>query len=316
MPRTHSAWEIDALLRSVAARQFGLVTAAQAIEVGVDRHALFRRRATGALVPMHSGVMRLSSFPTSLMQRILAASLAAPGAIVVGPSAAAIAKLPLPHRLLSSSTDVVLAVKRSEVIRRNGIRTIRTDSTVPSVPWMGTRVSTVSATIPIMSPFVDPPTLERCLDHCLAHRLVSVESVRQAVKVLPARIVGSKSPLHEFLRDRSDGQIGHRSNLESQVGRWLTEAGLGGWRRNHQVPVGEGEPVEVDFGWPNVRVALEVSPFFTHGARLTQARDAERRRLLTLAHWRVVEALDDDLVDQRAFTGTTATLRALMPEIP
>ncbi len=81
--------------------------------------------------------------------------------------------------------------------------------------------------------------------------------------------------------------------------------------RNLKVLVDESEQVEVDFGWPNVNVALEVSPFFTHGSRAKQERDARRRRLLAGVRWHVVEALDDDIASERAFARTITTLRAL-----
>lgn len=78
------------------------------------------------------------------------------------------------------------------------------------------------------------------------------------------------------------------------------------------MPVSDGDDVEVDFGWIGARVALEVSPFATHGSRAKQERDAERRSQLTLARWSVVEALDADVVDQRAFARKAASLRTLL----
>ena len=106
--------------------------------------------------------------------------------------------------------------------------------------------------------------------------------------------------------------MGHRSGKEQQVARWLTSARLMAWTRNLRVRVrNDQKSIEVDFGWRSVRLALEVSPFFTHGSREKQERDAERRRLLVANDWRVVEALDHDIATERAFARTTALLRAL-----
>jgi very-short-patch-repair endonuclease len=116
------------------------------------------------------------------------------------------------------------------------------------------------------------------------------------------------------LAERSSG-IGHRSRLEQTVARWLDDDGLRGWRRNYRVPTGCGT-VEVDFGWPEHKVALEVSPFFTHGSRVNQERDAERRQLLVVAGWRVVEATDPDLEHHGAFAGVAASLAALLTPSP
>ena len=111
--------------------------------------------------------------------------------------------------------------------------------------------------------------------------------------------------------ERSSG-IGHRSNLEQRVSRWMRASGLTGWHRNYKVDVGAGIRIEVDFGWPDQKIALEVSPFFTHGSRATQERDAERRRLLVSAGWRIIEAVDADLLNARSFARVLAILRSLV----
>ena len=91
--------EIDARLRSVGLRQLGLVTVADATRAGVDKHALARRRESGALVAVFPDVMRLGAVPESSGQRILAASLCVPGSIVAATSAAAVHGMPLPSGL-------------------------------------------------------------------------------------------------------------------------------------------------------------------------------------------------------------------------
>lgn len=107
--------------------------------------------------------------------------------------------------------------------------------------------------------------------------------------------------------------MGHRSAMERYVGRWLDAEGLRGWRQNHRVFVADGETIEVDFAWPEAKVALEVSPFFTHGSRAAQERDVERRRLLVAAGWVTIEATDPDLVDRNSFGVIARSIRlALM----
>ena len=104
----------------------------------------------------------------------------------------------------------------------------------------------------------------------------------------------------------------HRSKLEQNVGGWLNTGGVKGWTANFTVRLSTGRTIEIDFAWPDQKVALEVSPFHTHGSQKTQERDAQRRRLLILLGWRIVEALDADLVDANAFEATLLTLRALI----
>ena len=208
----------------------------------------------------------------------------------------------------------MLSVAAGRLVRVPGITAVRHTTPLPSTPWMTTRVATPAATLLLLPRFVDESTVERCLDHALAHRLCTVANVRRLLERTPSRAVHKRKLLLDLLADRSNG-IGHRSGKEQRVARWLTAAGLTGWTRNCWVRVGsDQETVEVDFGWCGVRLALEVSPFFTHGSREKQERDAERRRLLVANDWRVVEALDCDIATERAFARMIALLRALGAE--
>ncbi len=309
MRQTLSTFEIDALLREIARLQLGLVPVAQAAEHGIDRYANYRRYRAGALEPVFAGVARLASVAPSPKQRILAASLLVPGSVVAGPSAAVVHEMPLPKSLLSPSADVVLAVDLARTVRIDGIQAVRLQHPGRSTPWMTTRVSTQSATLVLLARYVVPSTLERCLDHGLAERTLSVKSVLDVIARSPTRAIGNLKALEQMLADRSDGAVGHRSGLEQRVRGWLDEAGLSGWAANLSVRIDEDEEVEVDFGWVGPRVALEVSPFYTHGSRVKQDRDAERRRLLGLVGWSAVEAIDCHLIDQAAFAPIVDSLR-------
>ncbi len=306
MRGTHSTFEIDASLRRIALDQLGLVTVAQAAEAGVDTFALARRRKVGALVPVIADVMRLGSVELTPAHRILAASLAVPGSTVAATSAAVIHEMPV-----LSLGHPVLVVSPGRSARVKGVRAIRTVAALPSQPWMTTRVATPAATLVLLPRFVSDRMVERCLDHCLAHRLTMVAQVGELLEQVPARAVHGRRFLLELLADRSTG-IGHRSGLEQRVAPWLNAAGLRGWQRNYGVPVGGARTVEVDFGWPDVKVGLEVSPFFTHGSREKQERDAQRRRLLIEQSWRIVEATDPDLENKQAFACTVAALKTLL----
>lgn len=306
--RPQSTFSIDAQLRRISATQLGLITVEQARKFGVDRHALARRRESGALVRVFGDVMCMPQVASTPAQRVLAASLAVPGSTIAATSAAAVFDMPIPPG--QTGEKVVLSVGGSRIVRISGITVVRQTTTWPSRTWMTTRVATPAAAIVLLPRFVDDFTVERCLDHCLARRLTSVATMRALIERLPRQSVFKRALLRDLLADRGSG-IGHRSGLEQRVARWLARAGLRGWTRNFRVNVDDGQTVEVDFGWDAISVALEVSPFFTHGSRAKQERDAQRRRLLVRRGWQVVEAVDSDVVNERTFASTIATLRAL-----
>lgn len=306
-----TTFEIDARLRRIAHRQLGLVTVPQAERAGVDRSALHRRRDAGALIPVFSDVLRLASVAPTAPQRALAAALAVPASLIAATSAAVVHQLPLPDEYRSLDAQPVVVVGSSRSARTAGISIVRHSFEIPGRPWCTARLSTPPATLLLLPRFVDPYVVERCLDHAVTHRLTTVRAVRELLGRAPARAVHGRAMLADLLAQRSSG-VGHRSGLEQRVGRWLTDAGLHGWERNFAVPVAEGPPIEVDFAWPGQRVALEVSPFVTHGARAQQTRDIERRRLLVETGWRVTEATDPDLAGRLAFARTVRSLALLL----
>lgn len=306
-----SSSDIDQLLHKIARSQMGLVTTTQAASVGVSNHALTHRRSVGLLVPVFAQVMRLAAAEASSQQHALAAALAVPGSVVAGPSAGFILGLPVGTVYGRRSADVVLSVASAKTVELGGLRVVRQQQVLPSRPWFGALLATPAAAIVMLPRFNDASTVERCLDHCLAHRLVTVESVRLLIESRPYRSLPGRTMLLHLLAARRGG-IGHRSMKEQRVDTWLTRAGLRGWRRNYVVIMPDGTRVEVDFGWPEHKLALEVSPFFTHGSRVTQERDVVRRRLLVQMGWTVVEATDPDLVDEAAFERVAELLRLLV----
>jgi very-short-patch-repair endonuclease len=223
--------------------------------------------------------------------------------MVAATSAAVVHGLPV----MSGMDRPIVSSPLSHSARTIGVRTLRHSFTLPSQPWYSVRI----ATLVLLPRFLDPSSVERCIDHCIANRLITADRVLRLIDELPATALTGRRYLVDLLEQRLGG-VGHRSRTEQRVARWLTAAGLTGWLRNYDAPVEGGQTVEVDFAWPLAKVALEVSPFFTHGSKATQERDVERRRLLVLAGWRVIEATDPDLHSERTFGRTLATLRSLL----
>ncbi len=310
-----STFEIDARLRQTAIRQLGLLTVTQAHRAGVDRFAIDRRRRAGALVPVMGHVLRLASAPMSTQQRIFAGALAVPGGVVAASSAAVVHGFPVPSRFSGDRCPVVLSVGSTRSVLLSGVTAVRQKVPLPSQPWATVRIATPVATLLLLPRFADEQVVERCLDHCIVNRLVTARSLASLIAALPAPAVHRRQMLLELVASRI-GESGHRSMKEQHVGGWLREARVAKYRRNYKVQVGTGELIEVDFAWPRWRVALEVSPFFTHGSKVAQARDMLRRRLLLEAGWRILEVTDADLRNARSFHPTIAVLRGLLAVNP
>jgi hypothetical protein len=308
--------DVDLALARLAEAQLGLVTTAQVLALGFGRHVIDHRLRVGTLEPVLRGVMRLRSSEATGPQQILAHALAVPGSAVTGVSAAVIHGLPTPPRRGPGDGKVVLLVGRGREPEVAGVSIIRLPPGVRSLPtrrWFAARVTTPAVSIVLAARHLPPETVERWIDHALAHRSATMSQVRAAMARFPSRTLPGRRSLEVALAARGSGRARFRSLNERVVRSWISRAGLPPGIPNHVVEV-PGDPigVEVDVAWPSARVGLEISPFHTHGSRAAQERDAERRRKLALARWTVIEATDPDLVDERAFRRIVGALRTLL----
>jgi len=173
------------------------------------------------------------------------------------------------------------------------------------------RITTVGATLMVLAGGLGAPALGRCIDYALVNRLISVPRLLADVEARPSARFAGRRVLISELEARGNGRVQHRSLNERRVAAWLRRLGVDGAQPNFVVTTPLGD-IEVDFGWPGDRVALEVSPFHTHGSEEKQRRDAYRRRALTTSSWRTVEATDADIVDFNSFVAIAQSVMALL----
>ncbi len=109
-----------------------------------------------------------------------------------------------------------------------------------------------------------------------------------------------------------DGTLGAhvtRSELELRFLELVADARLPPPRANATFTVA-GRPVEIDFAWPDRRLAVELDGHATHATRKGFERDRERDRALQAAGWRVVRVTWRQL--HAAPRAVVADLRALL----
>lgn len=315
---------IEALLAGIAKDQFGLITSAQAAQQGIHGDSLEERMKRKTLFRLYRGVYRIASERPSESQNSLASWLAIskPNVSIARRSAARIHGLPIGSQPQSSNELLCFGNDRVRIkevtntaggfggVLRTGV-TMRTTTTKPQTQgWHGARITNASQTICDLAIDLDRDTLARCIDHAIAHGISTATSIRKIVDAKAVARFTGRAMLVELLDDRHDGRLKHRSMLEQRTGKWLTEAGLGGFVPNYLIA--EADDLEVDFAWINSYVGLEVSPFFTHSSEKKQRRDNERRHILLPTRWNVVEVTDSDLESPKAFAPTIALLKELI----
>jgi hypothetical protein len=323
--------QIDLMIAKKAAAQLGLVTALQLSAYGITEEHLERRARNGALHREVRTVYRVPSHLPTQFQFILSRCFAIPESVIGGFSAAMVHGLPVKRSSLLNMQTAPDTASRSPVAVRSkmgssslragyvpvelqvgpcrsaqlpGAKIRRVEHRPKAVTWNGGLVTTVPETLLDLARFVDRPTLSRCLDYAIVEQLATVQALHALVAGRPRAV--NRQVLLGLLHERTTGSVRFRSRIEQTVNGWLEDAKVEPFVPNYTVP---GIGVETDFAWVGQRVALEVSPFYTHGSEAKQERDMQRRQLLLAAGWIVIECTDCHLTSAAAFAPIIASLR-------
>jgi hypothetical protein len=161
----------------IARRQHGLITASDLRPLGFTGRARSDALAAGALVPLHRGVYRLGSHAESFEQRSKAALLAAPDAVLAGPTAGRYWKL----RAVWTE-DVHILARRA--IKLDLVHTHRTDllRETDVVEKYGVRLLAPARLLCDLARFLDEAELESVFEQMLDRRLLVVESARSMAR--------------------------------------------------------------------------------------------------------------------------------------
>jgi very-short-patch-repair endonuclease len=162
----------DRRLDQYAARQYGAFSLAQARSVGITDRIVEHRMATGAWIPLASGIYAIASSPPIWERRLAAAVLSRPGSIVAGRSAAFLhgfEEFGRGRPVVMIPLDGNARSPLARVIRTRYFADIET-----------TRIGAFLATTPAetlvaLAGELDRPRLEHLLDDCLAAKLVDAE---------------------------------------------------------------------------------------------------------------------------------------------
>jgi hypothetical protein len=269
----------------VAASQHGLLSRAQAFDVGLSRRQVSWLLARGSWIRELPSVYRAAAAPKSWQQPMMAACLWAKGSgAIFGRSAAAVweldgywrARVELCGRShLSPPADVVFRqIKRLapvDVVRRAGIR-----------------VTSVARTILDLASLVSPRTLERTLDEALRKGLVTLQSIFRCIQRNGRRGREGIARLEALLAERRH-QHAADSPLESDAAAVLRECGVPQPVKRYRVIEDDRFIAEVDLAWPKQRVAVQVHGSSFHRQPLTWENDQHIENELQLHGWFVVK---------------------------
>jgi very-short-patch-repair endonuclease len=259
-------------LNGVAARQHGVVSREQAMEIGITRSQIAHRLQLGEWYVICSGVYAIASSPPTWEQRLTAAALSHPGSIVAGRSAAVLLGL---DGFSKSRPEILMPFPgnaRSPIARVIRSRHFDAISTTTKRGYVCTTVAETILTLSFREPY---GTIERCLDNELARGVLAMSDFAPIFERLANARQRGLPMLRAIVRERSDDAYQPpTSELERLLYLLLERPVLPGSSR--QVPMSYSQvEATVDSYIPDWRMIVEADGRRWH----TRKADFELDRL-------------------------------------
>jgi predicted transcriptional regulator of viral defense system len=283
---TWVATEADLQCSFIAARQFGLITREQALELGMSQKMVRNRVATGwhRMLP---GVLALPGAPASWEQRMMAACLwCRSTGVAGGRSAGAI------HALHGLSRDVIELVTTSKRKPPRGV-IVHVTTDLPSADTRvvnGIPVTNVERTLVDLASLIDRDKLAIALDDALRRRLTHVTRLRRRLDRTGTAGRKGTGVLAKLLFERNGLEAFPESALETSFYEFICRWKLPPPRLQERMRDEDGRVIRVDFFYPHARLAIELESFAWHSGRDAWERDLRRRNRmettgLTVLHY-------------------------------
>jgi hypothetical protein len=253
----------------LAARQYGVVTAAQLAGLGIRRGAVRRRVAAGRLHPLQRGVFAVGHRAVGVNGRRLAAVLAAgPGALLSHRSAADAWGL---RRFAGRRIDVLVLNGRHPALAGARLHQTRTVHAEDIAQLGGIPITSVSRTIVDFAAGATAHDVERVVHEAEVLRLLDVAAVERTLD----RARGKRGTQHVRAAIASPSPGPSRRELEYRFLALCRRHGIETPALNACLSTKLGS-LEVDAYWPRHRLVVELDGAATHLTR--RAFEEDRRR--------------------------------------
>jgi very-short-patch-repair endonuclease len=268
---------VDAAVAVLAARQHGVISRAQLLDLGLGYRAIDGRIARGLVHPVHRGVYAVGHRRLTRHGAWMAAVLAAgPDAVLSHRSAAALWGMRDTSR---APIEVTAAHKR----RRPGIHAHRATLLADEVTREeGIPVTNAARTLLDLASVVSQEEVEHALNEAEIRRLTSPLPLDALVARHPRRR-GITAITRALEKHQQIGETVTRSHMERRFLAFLDAHQLPRPRTNE--PLG---PYHPDALWVHQRVIVELDSYHIHTTREAFEADRARDRALTTAGYRVL----------------------------
>ena len=295
---------VDHRIDEITARQHGLLTRRQALELGMTRSSIAHRLDRGRWIGVNRYVFRLAGTPCTDRSTVMATVLSAgPDAVATGITALSLHgvrgfDLLPPHVVVARRPPRWAAPGVVETsLLPAGHRAL-----VDGIP-----TATAARALFDLAASVTPRRLARVTDTVLAARRTTPSEMRTVLDDLAISGRAGTRALRAVLADRPDGYVPTTTELEARFVQLIEDTELE--RPARQVSLGGSlEWIgRVDFLWRDQRVVVETDGGEHHASISDRSEDERRDRALEAAGWIVLRFSWTDVT--RRPTSVIRTLR-------
>jgi len=289
----------DVALLRLAARQHGLVTAAQLASLGYTKDGILRRLRAGLLFRVYRGVYAVAGTRDSFEFRVMGPVLAAgEGAVASGRCAAALFDL---RRIRCDVPEVTVTGRKAP--RINDFRSHRRDVLTAADR---TRIGVIPVTTPawtlldLAADGIERMRVGGALDDVLVRKLASLRAVeRVAVRALELHVPGARL-LGELVEERRRGKRPSATGLEDELLEIFRKYGLPEPERQCELALPGGGKAIFDAAYPELLLGFEADGDASHKGLLDGMRDEARDEKCELLGWTVRRYSTEDIRERPA----------------
>lgn len=281
-------------LTAIAARQHGVVSVAQAAEVGIDRRRLNRLRAAGLLVRLQPDAFAMAAPPPGRWQAVWAAVLQ------LGPPSTASHESSLhAHGVTHVPFAPAVSVAPGGPHSGHGIRIHRVCDLLPShvTEVDGLPVTTLERSVVDVASVLSRRWLEDLVDRLtIRDRRTSIGALARTLRQVNRRGRLHVGRLEVVLDARMPGEPAPRSKLERDADLLLARSLiLPAPLCEHPLPGRAPGPGLVDRAWPEAGLIFEIDGRRWHSREADMAHDRARDRAAAAAGWLTLRVLDEEV---------------------
>ena len=285
----------QAALARIAATQEGLFTQQQAVEAGLDKHWVTRRRKSGLIIREYERVYRFAGAPRSPKQRLRAVTLRAPGQVWVSHRGSGgfwqLDDVPADTLEFTTCTDI-RAAGQHVILHRVGSMPVRDVTEVSGLP-----ITTVHRTLIDLGAVVDADTVEIALECALRRRITIVDRLLRRLDEVGGRGRRGAGVLRAILERRDPATPPTDSALEVRFLLLVRRQRLPVPIRQQVIRDEFGFVARVDFIYPHAGVIIEVESRRHHLSPADWERDLRRHNRLAAQGKRVLRITYQRMLD-------------------